>query len=171
MEKLLKEIRGLRFYIPVAHPSYKEKIRKKLGALSDSIIFTSSDDYNIWAASDLALSKTGTSVQELMALGVPTIAFYTVVSSLWYNLTKRYIMEFEYVAFPNIIAGRFIIPEFIQDDFKSSGIFAKAVELLNDDEKRAQMRRELVEIRDGLYRADALERAARIALELAEMKN
>jgi len=163
------------FYLPIAHPDYKNRIfrmlEKILGQGTERFKFVSSDDYDVFAASDLALSKTGTSVQILMALGVPTIAFYTVVSSLWYNLTKRYFLDFEHIAFPNIIAGRTIVPEFIQDDFKSSKILNATVELLNDDEKRKKMSMELREIRDFLYRPDALERAAAIALELANRRS
>jgi len=163
------------FYLPVAHPDYKNRIFRMLGKIlgqgTERFKFVSSDDYDVFAASDIALSKTGTSVQILMALGVPTIAFYTVVSSLWYNLTKRYFLDFEHIAFPNIIAGRTIVPEFIQDDFKSSKILNATVELLNDDEKRKKMSMELREIRDFLYRPDALERAAAIALELANRRS
>ena len=170
MGRLASEVSDICFYIPIAHPDYQKRIKSLTSTGKYKVLFTGNEDYNIFAASDLALSKTGTSVQILMALGVPTIAFYTVVSSLWYNFTKRYILDFEHIAFPNIIAGHEIIPEFVQDDFTVSNLLIAAMNLLNDDAKRSLMNAELLEIRNKLYRPDALERAASIALELCERK-
>ena len=196
MSKLVSEIKDVVFYIPLAHPDYQRQIIKILKSnkflnwerwrptgidkqlLKNAggtpalpvVIFTGNEDYNIFAASDLALSKTGTSVQILMALGVPTVAFYTVVSSLWYNFTKRYILDFEHIAFPNIIAGRRIIPEFVQDEFTVSNLLIAALNLINDDARRNLMSTELLEIRNQLHHPDALQRSASIALELCERK-
>ncbi|MFH1515868.1 MAG: hypothetical protein ABIG42_10470, partial [bacterium] len=157
----------LHFYIPIAHPDHKNKIHYYLGDQSRGIKFVSGDDYNILNASDLVLSKTGTSVQVLMALGVPTVAFYTILSSLWYNISIRLFARYEHIAFPNVLAGKRIIPEFIQDDFKSDKILECAVKLLKDDQARKKMSLELLKIRDQLYKPDALEKAASIAIEMA----
>ena len=175
---LKKVISGLRsnfddlhFYIPIAHPDHKNKILYYLGDESKDIKFVDGDDYDILNASDLVLSKTGTSVQILMALGVPTVAFYTIVSSLWYNISIRLFVRFDHIAFPNVLAGKRIIPEFIQDDFKFEKILESAIKLLEDDKAREEMSSELLKIRDQLYRPDALEKAASIALEMATNKN
>jgi hypothetical protein len=40
--------------------------------------------------------------------------------------------------------------------------------ILNDDAKRNEMKRNLLSLRDELYRPDALERAAEIALEMID---
>ncbi len=165
---LKSEIENLHLYMPIAHPDHKSVVNKLLGEHAEGIRFVSGDDYDIFNASDIALSKTGTSVQILMALGVPTVAFYTVVSSLWYNISIRFLVTFEHIAFPNMLAGKRIIPEFIQDDFKPDNLLKALLELLADDDAKTRMRSELLAVRDSLYKPDALEKAAAIALELAE---
>ena len=164
---LKNKIDNLHLYMPIAHPHHKSVVKKLLGNQADGIRFVSGDDYDIFNASDIALSKTGTSVQVLMALGVPTVSFYTVVSSLWYNISIRLFVTLEHVAFPNVLAGRRIIPEFIQDDFKSDKLLKASMELLADDDAKIRMTNELLEVRNTLYKADALEKAASIALKLA----
>ncbi len=164
---LKSEIENLHLYMPIAHPDHKSVVTKLLGEQADGIRFVSGEDYDIFNASDIALSKTGTSVQVLMALGVPTVAFYTVVSSLWYNISIRFFVKFEHIAFPNVLAGKRIIPEFIQDDFKPDNLLKASLELLADDDARTRMTSELLAVRDSLYKPDALEKAAAIALELA----
>jgi lipid-A-disaccharide synthase len=168
ISQLRNKIDRVSFYIPLAHPDHKSIICKLLGDQSNDIHFINGDDYNIFNASDLAISKTGTSVQILMALGVPMVAFYTVVSSLWYNLSVRYLVHFDHIAFPNVLAGKRVVPEFIQDDFKADKIVESALGILNDDAKRNEMKRNLLSLRDELYRPDALERAAEIALEMID---
>lgn len=164
---LKREIDNLHLYMPIAHPDHKIIVNEMLGDQSRGIKFVSGDDYDIFNASDIAISKTGTSVQILMALGVPTVSFYTVVSSLWYNISIRFLVTFEYIAFPNVLAGKRIIQEYIQDDFKSDKLLKASLDLLADDDARTRMTSDLLKVRDSLYKPDALEKAASIALELA----
>ena len=57
-----------------------------------------------------------------------------------------------------------------RSDFKPDKILECAVNLLKDDNAREEMSTELLEIRNQLYKPDALEKAASIALEMATKK-
>jgi lipid-A-disaccharide synthase len=165
-----KELKNVLFYIPVAHPEHRKILDKYLGDIIDGIKLVSAEDYDLFAATDIALSKMGTSVQILMALGIPTVAFYTVISSLWYNISLRFLMKYDHIAFPNVLAGKRIIPEYIQDDFKSSNLAGAVMRIISDPAESSNMSLELLKLRDLLYREDALEKSAQIAVDLALKK-
>jgi lipid-A-disaccharide synthase len=65
---------------------------------------------------------------------------------------------------PNVIAGREIVPEFIQYDAKPDRISAVARGLLENAAKRESMQRELAAVVSSLGGPGASERAARLIL-------
>jgi lipid-A-disaccharide synthase len=73
-----------------------------------------------------------------------------------------------WLAMPNVIAGREIVPEFIQGDAKPNRIAAVARELLENTSKRGAMQKELATVVSSLGGAGASERAARLILTANE---
>jgi lipid-A-disaccharide synthase len=67
----------------------------------------------------------------------------------------------------NIVAGRGIVPEFIQDEAAADAVLPVALELLADTPRRAQMLADLVEVRAALGSPGASTRAAREILSVA----
>jgi lipid-A-disaccharide synthase len=61
---------------------------------------------------------------------------------------------------PNVIAGKSVVPEFIQHDAKPGRIAAVACELLEDAPKREAMQRELADVVKSLGGPGASVRAA-----------
>lgn len=70
--------------------------------------------------------------------------------------------------FPNILAGRRIIPEFIQSEFTVENVAGEALAIIRDEGAAGRQRVELKELRDLLYRPDCLERSAQLVVETAE---
>jgi lipid-A-disaccharide synthase len=70
-------------------------------------------------------------------------------------------------AMPNLVAGRRIVPELIQDDFTAERTAEEAVTLLTDRDRHASMRAELAEVRQQLGPPGASRRAAEAVLEVA----
>ena len=65
-------------------------------------------------ASDAILLASGTAALEAMLAKKPVVVAYKI-SPLTYKIVKRKFL-LPYVSLPNIIAGRFIVPEFLQDE-------------------------------------------------------
>ena len=61
-----------------------------------------------------ALSKSGTISLELAVMGVPHLVAHQV-SPITYQIAKRVIKGVHNIALPNILSGKEVIPEFIQD--------------------------------------------------------
>lgn len=74
----------------------------------------------VMAVSDLVLLASGTATLEGMLLNRPMVVIY-VMKNLTYQLAKR-LVKIPYVSLPNILAGREIVPELIQDAASADNI-------------------------------------------------
>jgi lipid-A-disaccharide synthase len=63
---------------------------------------------------------------------------------------------------PNLIAGRRVVPELIQEDFRPESVAQEVKKLLDVPPAREQMKRDLAEVRSKLGPGGAIERAAEI---------
>lgn len=89
----------------------------------------------------IAIASTGSVTMECARFGVPTITLYKT-SWLTYQIARS-IIRVDYLAMPNILAGRSLFPEFIQSAATSQSIGKEAIRLLEHPD-------ELQSIREGL---------------------
>ena len=66
----------------------------------------------------------------------------------------------------NLVAGRALVPELIQDEADGEHIAVEALRILEEDSYRQEMIRGLAEVRERLGSPGAAERVARMALEM-----
>jgi lipid-A-disaccharide synthase len=110
----------------------------------------------------LAITASGTATMECAFYGCPMIVVYKVN---WFTyLIGRMVVTVNWLAMPNVIAGREIVPEFIQYDAKPERIAAVAGKLLDNASTREGMQRELASVVESLGGAGASERAAELIL-------
>jgi lipid-A-disaccharide synthase len=123
------------------------------------------------AYSDLALAASGTVTIEAALLGAPLVSFYRVNALSW--LLGRWLVRAPFLSMVNLVAGRKIAPELIQDEMTGERIAAEAIRLLEDDRARAEMRAGLAEVAATLAsRDDPMETAAAsIEKVFSESKN
>jgi lipid-A-disaccharide synthase len=124
--------------------------------------FLKDDTYNALAAADLAIVSSGTATVETALLGKPMIVVYRL-SPLTARLAKP-LVRTKFFSMVNLIAGRAVVPELIQNDFTPQQVTAQALELLSASEEGKNrveiMRRGLEEVRQLLGPPGAVERAA-----------
>ena len=156
--------RDVQFLLLQAEHLNPENLRKALASVSDEVLMLDSHHYEALSASDLALSACGTANLEAALLGTPVIAFYRI-SPLTYLLGKPFVTIPHY-SIVNIMAGRKVIPEFIQKDFSADNLCRSALEILEDNKLRADMLGELSRLKGMLGAKKASENAA---LELSRI--
>lgn len=140
-------------------------IAKRYAAVSSALI-VSAQVYDLVAASDLVITKTGTTTVECALLGVPMVTAYRM-GRVNYAIARR-LVRVPYVAMPNLIAGRRIVPELIQNAASADAIARAAEPLLCDEKARADHLDGLAEVRAALGAPGAVERAARLVGEWIE---
>lgn len=113
-----------------------------------------------------ALVKSGTTTLEAALEATPFVVAYRT-SRLTYFLARR-LVRVDHVALANLVAGRRLVPELIQDD-ATPGALASAVEpFLEEGKERAAVVGGLRSVRESLGTPGAAERVAAIAGELIE---
>lgn len=120
----------------------------------------------VWCAADAALVKSGTSTLEAALADCPLIVAYHI-SRVNYEIVRRLVRGISYIGLVNLVVGRSVAPEFVQNAMQPIAM-ANALEplLTRGSAARDAMLAGLVEVRAALGEAGAAERVARIALEM-----
>ena len=116
------------------------------------------------SAADVTIVKAGTSTLEAMLLGRPMVVAYKL-GALTHLIVRR-LIKIPYVALPNILGGRKLVPEFLQKDATVANLSRALVDLAEND------REEMKEF-DSIHRhlrRDASKRAAEAVLRLYRSK-
>lgn len=116
-------------------------------------------------ASDLALTASGTATVQTALHGTPMVIVYRL-SPMTYRLGRRFV-KVDTFGMANLIAGRRVVPELIQEAFTADRVAQEAIALLTDPAKAAAMRAGLREVREKLGTPGASDRAAAAVLAVA----
>ena len=111
------------------------------------------------AEADVCISKTGTVTQECMFAGVPTVTFYKT-NWITYEFGKR-VVTIDSLTLPNIMAREEVFPEFIQETATPENLSRTALELLQDESRRAAIKAKLAKLLSSFGGPGASCRAAK----------
>jgi len=120
--------------------------------------------YDALRASNAAMVTSGTATLETGLMAIPMVIVYRM-SRLSYLLGKLFI-SVKHIGLVNIVAGRTVAPELIQDDVTPEKIAAVIGELLDDPAKHLQVEQDLRQVRILLGEGGASRRAASVVREL-----
>ena len=119
--------------------------------------------YSLVAASDVALTVSGTATVECALLGCPMVVAYRMPASSF--AVARRLVRVDAIAMPNLLLGRRAVPEFVQDEASPAALAAALRRFLDDPDHRRETIDALAGIRTQLVRPGAAERAADLLLE------
>jgi lipid-A-disaccharide synthase len=119
----------------------------------------------VLAAADVALVASGTVTVQAAMHECPMVVVYRL-SPLTYRLGRPFV-QVDTFAMANLVAGRRIVPELIQDDFTPESVAVHAVTLLTDANAAVRMRDDLRAVKARLGSAGASRRAAASVLATA----
>jgi lipid-A-disaccharide synthase len=173
-ERARPRVPGLRFLVPLAptlnaaqRAEVQELLERLAGGLPVHLVEDASAALHHARASIVA---SGTATVEAALIGNPFVVVYRV-SRLTYAIAKR-VVTVPHVAMANLIAGKRVVPELIQDDFAAEKIVQHLEPLLPDGPARQSMIKELTAVGDSLrsrqegQRVGAIERVAAVTLEV-----
>jgi lipid-A-disaccharide synthase len=120
-------------------------------------------------ATDLAWVASGTAVLETALRGVPQIAFYAI-SRAQYRIAQRRVPQFVRgpLTLPNLLLGRSVVPELLQDELTPEHLVERTTALLTDGAERDSQLRGYAALRAVLGPPDSLPRIARFVAETME---
>ncbi len=119
--------------------------------------------YDLLFAADLAFVASGTATLETMISETPFLIFYkTAALTFWLG---RMLIDIPYIGLVNVIAGKKIVPEFLQNEICHAEIAREAQILLQDNVARDRMTADLRAAKSRLGSGGAADRAAKVIAE------
>lgn len=122
--------------------------------------------HDLMGAADAGIVASGTATVEAAILGLPMVVIYRV-SPLTYRLGKPFVRVPHY-AMANLIAGRQVVKELIQNDFSGDRVAREVIRLMSDSEYGRAVRTGLAEVRARLGGKGASRRAAKVVHEVID---
>ena len=168
---ILKKYANIELLLPLASTIEESHVRSYLEQHPNLKVNIVRDRaYDVMAASDVCLVTSGTATLETAIVGTPMVVVYR---TNWItSILTKYFIESAYIALPNVIANKRIVPELIRENFKANNIAYAAIEILEDKKKQEYIREELKKVKESLGEPGAGERVAEhIAKRLKELNN
>ena len=156
-QQLLAQEEDLHFVVPCAGTISPQKLRDLFGA---SIPWTLVEhpSVDLRSAFHVSITKSGTSTLENAILGVPQVIIYKVKPlEAW---MARRVIQVPWLGIVNILAGKEICKEYIQEDCIPEKIVEGVLPLIRETEARQKMLEDLAEVKSSLGGGHAAWQAA-----------
>jgi len=140
-ERLKQDFPNVEFLLPLASTLTEENITPFISNNNLNIHVIKDDSFNVMNACDAIVTVSGTVTLEIALIGTPLIII-NKVSWLTYLIVKRMI-KIPYIGLCNIVAGKQIAQELIQQQATPENIFRHLSELLTNKEKAKETRKAL----------------------------
>lgn len=164
----------IRFFLPLAPTIEKWRLNALLANFPE-VTVVNEDIYPLLAGADLGVITSGTATLEAALLGLPAVVVYRL-SPITVFIFRRWLRNKEeknrelLVALPNLIAGRKVIPELIQEDLTPENLKNEMAKLLWDEKARAEIKAEYTKLQDQLGPPGVMARVARIVMAEAQAR-
>lgn len=159
-----KQLPNVQFIMPVAPSLDYQEIEAEVGRSLLPIKVVAGETYEVMNVADLLITASGTATLEAALLETPMVVVYKLS---WFSyLVGRLLVNTDYMSLANIMAGKELVPELLQQQATPEKIASCALKLLNDPELMANTKKELAAIRTRLGEPGASAKTARMAMEL-----
>ena len=155
------------FTMPRAKTIPLEMLENMVKAAGVPVKIIEGDNYDVMFSADLALATSGTVTLEAALCGLGSVIVYKT-SPITAFIARR-VINIPDIGLPNIVAGRHILPELLQEDFTPERLQQEALKLL-EPERNAQMKKDLAYVKERLGASGAVHRVAELVLRIAEEK-
>ena len=148
-------------------PHLEESVRNLVDTLDVPVhvVTDKSQKWEVFKACDAAIAVSGTVGLELAIAGVPHVIVYKMKPLTW-QIIKR-VIKTPYAHLANIMAGKEIVPEFIQEEARADVVVPVVAELLQKGDTYQQQEQEFIEIQQRMQGGKkASDKAANFVLNL-----
>ncbi|MBE0500721.1 MAG: lipid-A-disaccharide synthase [Desulfuromonadales bacterium] len=135
----------LKFVLPLASSLDRAEIAAQITASGLAVEIVENDIYTVAAACSAVLAVSGTVTLQIALTGTPLAVMYR--TSAISAAIARQVVKIPYVSLVNIIAGREVVREFLQEDATPEKLAAEMLKILDDPDCKAQICSGLDEVR------------------------
>lgn len=162
---LHEQIPGVQFLLPVASSLQPAAIRERLAGTPLQIVLVEDSIYDTANACDAIIAVSGTVTLQVALTGTPMAILYKM-APLTYAIGKR-LVKVPHISLANIVSGRGVVREFIQEQATPAAIAGEVVRILKDDDYNRVMRNGLAKVQMRMGQPGCSERVARMASEMS----
>ncbi|MDF1535054.1 MAG: lipid-A-disaccharide synthase [bacterium] len=148
----------VRILVPRAHTIPRAEMERMIDQSGVKATIIDGRSREALVLSDLALVASGTATLEAFLLGVPQVVAYRM-ARLTYHIAKR-LFKLPRFSLPNIVAGREVVTELLQDEVTPERLAATALNLIGNEEARRDYLAAGVEMKKVLKGEEASRLAA-----------
>jgi lipid-A-disaccharide synthase len=161
-------IRNPQFILPLASTIARQQIEAVIKAAGVDVKIIERDTYNALGHAMFAIVASGTATVETALADTPMIIIYRGSQLNWRLI--RPLIHLDTFGMVNLIAGRRIVPELMQQEVTGEKIAAEVKAILNDPIRLEKMRKDLAEVRAKLKAGggSGAERAAHAVMQVIE---
>jgi len=153
----------IQFLLPVAPTLEMSFVKGFVDRSGLSVTVVNGAQYDVLRASDAAIVASGTATLETGLMAVPMVIVYRI-SKLSYFIGKM-IVDVKNIGLVNIVAGKTVVPELVQDQVSPEAIAAAIGDMLADPQRHAAVKSELEQVRILLGERGATGKAAAVVRE------
>lgn len=153
------------FWVPVSQPAFAAPLKAALDRCPIAATVWHGNNALLFAAADLAITKSGTVNLELALQQVPQVVIYRV--SAFTAWIAQHVLRFSipFASPPNLVLNREVVPEFIQDAATPDRISQAALAILQDPQCHSQMMADYQALQAALGEPGVCDRVAQVILD------
>ncbi len=164
---MVKANPALEFVMPRAGTIPRAMLEEEINRAGIHVSITEGNNYDVMGVADLALAASGTVTLEAALCRLPCVIVYKT-APLTAFIVRR-LLNIADIGLPNIVAGRHILPELLQEDATPAKMAAEVLHLL-EPAAHAQALADLDDVKKRLGEPGAVRRVAELTLRVAGEK-
>ncbi|MFH0933453.1 MAG: lipid-A-disaccharide synthase, partial [Nitrospirota bacterium] len=166
VRQLKKGFSNYQFCIPLAPNTDEEKYSHYLEALrQEGAVVKKGESVRVLAASDMAVIASGTATLQAAFLEVPMVVVYRLSPSSYF--LGRLLIDVKYISLVNILSGRGVVPELLQQEASPEGIIKELKKIMIDMPYKEEMVKYYRLIKEPFLGLRASKRVTEIIGEMA----
>ena len=120
----------IRFAAPMASPALHAEFRRMAEPGGPPVTLFPGESRTVMSAADVVVLASGTASLEAMLLRRPMVAAWRGMPPTWFILRRWLGRNIRFIALPNLLAGRRIVPELLQDEVRAERLGPLVLRLL-----------------------------------------
>lgn len=161
---ILQSNPAVEFTMPRAGTIPRVMLETEINRSGVPVNIVEGDNYDVMSMADVALAASGTVTLEAALCGLPSVIVYKT-APLTAFIVRR-LLNIADIGLPNIVAGRHILPELLQENATPEKM-AQAVLAMLEPEAHAQVLKDLEDVKKRLGEPGAVRRVAELTLRVA----
>lgn len=159
---------GAQFVAPMASARVRAVFERQLAQLPGAppVTLLEGEAQRALAAADAVIVASGTATLETLLTGRPMVVAYRLSTLTALLLRTLSLVKVPYFSQPNLLVGRRLVPEFLQEEVSGAALGAALLQQIDDPGRVGELSREFRKVHEVLRRGGA-QRAAAAVLELA----